>query len=329
MTGLIDRFGRTHRDLRLSLTDKCSLRCRYCMPAEGLPWASAKTVLTASEIERVVRVAVGMGIDHVRLTGGEPLLRADVVEVVNRIAALPKAPEISMTTNGIRLEVLAADLRAAGLHRVNISLDSLDRATFTSLTLRDRHGAVLRGIEAARSAGLSPIKINAVLIRGINDHEAPALLRSALYSGLRLRFIEQMPLDPQHSWDRSVMVTREDILTSLAQAGFSLSPVAGRGPAPAEEFEVDGGPGRVGIVGSVTRPFCDRCDRVRLSADGQFRSCLFALGERDLRAPLRAGASDADLAALMSAEVRGKRSGHLIGEGEFQQPSRPMSAIGG
>ncbi len=234
-----------------------------------------------------------------------------------------------MTTNGIRLETLASDLKAVGLRRVNVSLDSLNRATFKSLTMRDRYGSVLRGIDAAKSAGLSPIKVNAVLLRGINDHEAPAMLRWALDTGLRLRFIEQMPLDPQQSWDRSMMVTREDVLTSLAQAGFSLSPVSGRGAAPAEEFEVNGGPGRVGIVGAVTRPFCSQCDRVRLSADGQFRSCLFSLGERDLRTPLRSGASDTELTALMSDEVRDKLSGHLIGDGEFQQPGRPMSAIGG
>mgnify|MGYP002361393102 FL=1 len=299
------------------------------MPAEGLPWTPTESLLTAPEIERVVRVAVGRGIRSVRLTGGEPLLRADVVEVVDRIASLPQAPEISMTTNGIRLEALAVNLKSAGLQRVNVSLDSLDRDTFASLTLRDRHDDVVRGIEAAKSAGLTPIKVNAVLIRGINDHEAPAMLRWALDIGVRLRFIEQMPLDPQHSWDRSMMVTREDVLTALAQAGFTLSPAVGRGSAPAEEFEVNGGPGRVGIVGAVTRPFCGDCDRVRLSADGQFRSCLFAVGERDLRTPLRAGASDTELSELMTAEVRDKFAGHQIGESQFQQPTRPMSAIGG
>ncbi len=329
MTALTDRFGRTHRDLRLSVTDRCSLRCRYCMPADGLPWAPAASVLTAAEFERLVGIAAGLGIEHVRLTGGEPLLRPDIVEIVERVAALSAKLKVSMTTNGVRLAGLAHELKRAGLCRVNISLDTLDARTFTELTLRNRHVDVLRGIDAALSAGLAPIKINAVLVRGINDHEAPAMLKWALDRGLRLRFIEQMPLDAQHAWDRSMMVTREDILGSLRAAGYSFSPAAGRGSAPAEEFVVDHGPGRVGIVGSVTRPFCADCDRVRLSADGAWRSCLFAAGERDLRGPMRAGASDRDLRALMVAEVRAKLPGHAIGDADFQQPDRPMSAIGG
>lgn len=326
---LTDRHGRKHRDLRLSLTDRCSLRCRYCMPAQGLPWAAAETLLNASELLRLIRISTELGIRHVRLTGGEPLLRPDVVEIVAGIAALPHRPEVSMTTNGIRLAALARELRAAGLTRVNISLDTLNRETFRALTLRDRLDDVLAGVGAAQSAGLSPVKINAVLLRGVNDHEAPALLAWALTNGLRLRFIEQMPLDPQHSWDRSMMVTGEEILRALASAGFYLTPATGRGSAPAEEFLVSGGPDRVGIVGAVTKPFCAACDRVRLTADGQWRSCLFAAGERDLRSPLRGGADDFALAALMLAEVQAKLPGHSIDRKGFRQPQRSMSAIGG
>ncbi len=329
MTPLTDRFGRVHRDLRLSLTDRCSLRCRYCMPAEGLPWTPAAKLLTTGELLQLVGIATELGVREVRLTGGEPLLRPDAAEIVAGIVALPEQPEVSLTTNGLRLAAVADDLVAAGLRRVNVSLDTLDRTTFKKLTLRDRLPDVLAGIAAARAAGLQPIKVNAVLIRGVNDHEAPALLQWALGNGLRLRFIEQMPLDPQHSWDRATMITREEILRSLCEAGYAVTPAAGRGSAPAEEFLVDGGPGRVGIVGSVTKPFCAACDRVRLTADGQWRSCLFAAGERDLRTPLRAGAGRTELAALMSAEVKAKKPGHGLDDPGFLQPDRPMSAIGG
>ena len=326
---LVDTLGRRHRDLRVSLTDRCSLRCRYCMPAEGLDWAPADTLLSTSELLRLIGIATSLGVSAVRLTGGEPLLRPDVSEVIAGIVELPNSPEVSLTTNGLRLPALAEDLAAAGLTRVNISLDTLDAHTFRELTLRDRFADVLEGIHAARAAGLDPVKINAVLLRGMNDHEAPKLLRWALDAGLHLRFIEQMPLDPQHDWDRAVMVTREEILASLATAGYALQPADGRGSAPAEEFLVNGGPATVGIVGSITKPFCGDCDRVRLTADGAWRNCLFARTERDLRTPLRAGAGDAELAGLMFAEVRAKQPGHGVAQPDFEQPDRPMSAIGG
>ncbi len=299
------------------------------MPADGLEWIPTPEVLTLEEITRLVRIATELGVTEVRLTGGEPLIRPDVVEVVRRLAALPTAPHLSLTTNALRLAALAAPLADAGLGRVNISCDTLDAATFGRLTLRDRLHDVLAGIAAAQAAGLTPVKINAVLMRGVNDREAPSLLRWALAEGLSLRFIEQMPLDPQHGWNRAMMVTRAEIIDSLARAGYHLTPVEGRGSAPAEEFAIDGGPATVGIVGSVTNPFCDACDRVRLTADGQWRSCLFATRETDLRTLLRDGATDADLAAAMVGEVALKQRGHGIDEPAFTQPDRPMSAIGG
>ena len=326
---LVDRFGREHRDLRVSLTDRCNLRCTYCMPAEGLEWLPHADLLTAEEITRVVRVATELGITEVRLTGGEPLIRPDVVDIVARITALPLAPDMSVTTNGLRLAALAGPLKDAGLTRVNVSCDTLSPETFAKLTLRNRLDDVMAGIAAARSAGLEPIKVNTVLMRGVNDHEAAPLLRWALAEGVNLRFIEQMPLDPQHGWNRAMMVTRSEILDQLQRAGFRLSAVPGRGSAPAEEFLVDGGPARVGIVGSVTNPFCDACDRVRLTADGHWRSCLFAHEEADLRTLLRAGADDEGLAATMIGEIAVKKRGHGIDDPAFLQPSRPMSAIGG
>ena len=326
---LVDRFGRTHRDLRVSLTDRCNLRCTYCMPAEGLDWTPTPDLLTADEIVRVVRIGTELGITAVRLTGGEPLIRPDVVDIVARLAALPSAPHLSVTTNGLRLATLAAPLAGAGLSRVNISCDTLSPETFQRLTLRDRLHDVMAGIAAARAAGLAPIKINVVLMRGVNDHEAASLLRWALDEGLSLRFIEQMPLDPQHGWSRAMMVTQEEILDSLARAGFHLAALPVRGSAPAEEFAIDGGPATVGIVGSVTKPFCDACDRVRLTADGQWRSCLFAQREADLRTPLRDGCDDDALAATMLGEVVLKQRGHGIDDPAFAQPDRPMSAIGG
>jgi cyclic pyranopterin phosphate synthase len=327
--GLVDRFGRVHRDLRVSLTDRCNLRCTYCMPAEGLAWIPAPDLLCLDEIVRVVRLGTELGITEVRLTGGEPLVRPDVVALVARLAALPWAPHLSITTNGLRLAALAQPLADAGLARVNVSCDTLIRDTFQRLTLRDRLPDVLAGIAAARDAGLTPVKVNAVLVRGVNDHEAAALLGWALAEGVQLRFIEQMPLDPQHGWNRAMMVTRAEILDRLARAGYHLAPLEDRGSAPAEEFAVDGGPATVGIVGSVTNPFCDACDRVRLTADGHWRTCLFAQGEADLRTLLRDGSDDAAVAAVMRGEVAAKQRGHGIDEPAFRQPDRPMSAIGG
>ncbi len=331
MTTLIDSHGRLHRDLRISLTDHCNLRCTYCMPAEGLPWLPKTTLLTREELLQIVRVAVSCGITEVRLTGGEPLLRPDLEELIAGIAAIesPQGPvDISMTTNGIGLDRRAEGLVAAGLDRVNISLDTLDPEVFSRLTRRNRHADVLAGIEAAAAAGLAPLKLNAVLMTGVNDTEAPALLAWALAQGAELRFIEQMPLDAGHTWTREGMVTADQVQALLARK-FELTPLPGRGAAPAERFLVDGGPGTVGIIASVTRPFCGACDRVRLTADGQLRNCLFSATELDLRTPLRDGASTDELAALFARSVGAKLPGHGINDPGFLQPDRPMSAIGG
>ncbi len=328
---LADSFGRVATDLRVSLTDRCNLRCSYCMPAEGLDWLPKPELLTDDELDRLIGVAVQrLGVTEVRFTGGEPLLRRGLVDIVARTAALRPRPEISLTTNGIGLAALAAPLHAAGLDRLNVSLDTLSAETFVTLARRDRLPDVLAGLAAAAAAGLAPVKVNAVLMRGVNDHEAAALVRYCLARGYQLRFIEQMPLDAQHGWRREDMVTADEILTALS-AEFTLTPddPAQRGSAPAEAFLVDGGPDRVGVIGSVTRPFCGACDRVRLTADGQVRNCLFAREESDLRTPLRAGASDDDLVVLWRRAVAAKLPGHGINDPGFLQPARPMSAIGG
>jgi GTP 3',8-cyclase len=328
---LTDSFGRVATDLRVSLTDRCNLRCAYCMPPEGLDWLPGPDLLTDDEVSRLISIAVAhLGITEVRFTGGEPLLRRGLPGIVARTAALSPRPEISLTTNGIGLARLAGALRQAGLDRLNVSLDTLSPETFATLTRRHRLPDVLTGLAAAATAQLTPVKVNAVLIRGINDHEATPLLRFCRDRGYQLRFIEQMPLDAQHGWRRADMVTADEILAALS-ADFSLTPddPADRGSAPAETFLVDGGPDRVGVIGSVTRPFCGTCDRVRLTADGQIRNCLFARDESDLRTPLRAGASDDDLAEIWCRAVTTKLPGHGINDPGFLQPTRPMSAIGG
>ena len=329
MAALVDGFGRVHTDLRVSLTDKCNLRCTYCMPPEGLDWMPSEEMLTDDEVVRVVGIAVrDLGITDVRLTGGEPLLRRGLVDIVRRIAELAPQPKIALTTNGIGLARVAGDLAASGLDRINVSLDTMHRATFVALSRRDRLDDVLAGLDAARAAGLAPVKVNTVLMRGVNEDEALDLLDYCLAHGLQLRFIEQMPLDPQHGWDRDVMVTAEEIVASLSSR-HTLTPVDGRGSAPAELYRIDGGPAVVGVIASVTKPFCAACDRVRLTADGQVRNCLFATEESDLRTPLRAGADDAVIAARIRTAISRKRAGHGIDDPAFLQPVRPMSAIGG
>nr|WP_184728926.1 GTP 3',8-cyclase MoaA [Saccharopolyspora phatthalungensis] len=327
---LVDRFGRVATDLRVSLIDKCNLRCTYCMPAEGLPWLKRAELLDTAEMNRLIRIAVEeLGITTVRFTGGEPLLRQDLVDIIAATAALPSRPKTSLTTNGINLGSFAEPLVRAGLNRVNVSLDTLDREVFKQLTRRDRLDGVLAGLAAAKTMRLEPVKVNAVLMRGINDHEAPGLLGYCIERGYQLRFIEQMPLDAQHDWDREKMITAEEILDRLS-AQFTLSPdVAERGSAPAERWLVDGGPATVGVIASVTRPFCAACDRTRLTADGQLRSCLFSTTETDLRGAMRTGADDAELIRLWQETMWAKAAGHGMDSGEFAQPARPMSAIGG
>ncbi len=328
---LADSFGRIATDLRVSLTDRCNLRCAYCMPPEGLDWLPNADQLTDDEVVRLVRIGVErLGIREVRFTGGEPLLRRGLAGIVARTAELRPRPEISLTTNAIGLARTAGALRAGGLDRINVSLDTLRPETFRKLARRDRLPDVLEGLAAAAEAGLRPVKVNAVLMRDLNDDEAAPLLGYCLEAGYELRFIEQMPLDAQHGWKRAEMVTAEEILAALGRE-FILTPddPRQRGSAPAEAFLVNGGPARVGVIASVTRPFCGTCDRVRLTADGQIRNCLFARAESDLRGPLRAGAGDAELAEAWRRAVAVKLPGHGINDPSFLQPDRPMSAIGG
>ncbi len=328
---LVDRFGRVHRDLRISLTDRCSLRCTYCMPEQGNEWLARSGILTADEIEAVARVAAAAGITTFRLTGGEPLLRTDVVDIVGRLARItgPDGPvEIAMTTNGIRLADLLPQLADAGLQRLNISIDTLDRDRFRELTRRDRLDDVRAGIAAAAASGLRPLKLNAVAMRGVNDDELVGLVEFALAHDAQMRFIEQMPLDAGHTWDRRTMVTRDEILDALA-ARWTLTPVPGRGGAPAERFLLDGGPASVGVIASVTAPFCGDCDRLRLTADGQLRNCLFSIDEYDLLPTLRSGGGEQAVDALLRACVLGKLPGHAIDDPAFLQPARGMNAIGG
>ncbi len=333
MTQLIDTYGRVHRDLRVSLTDRCNLRCNYCLPEEFSDWLPNEKLLTTDELIRVIQVAVNCGITEVRLTGGEPLLRPDIVEIVSQISQLENAPQLSLTTNGIKLSSLAQQLKDAGLSRINVSLDTLRPERFNELTHRDRFDDVQKGLKAAKDSGLAPIKINSVLMPGINDDEAAELLQWALDEGFHLRFIEQMPLDAGGIWNRAQMVTADDIFNKLEKS-FTLTPVGARGSAPAEDFLVNGGPAKVGIIASVTRPFCGDCDRLRLTSDGQIRSCLFARSETDLRSILRDKSISSDelnqrIAKLFGQTVADKLPGHGINNPDFIQPSRPMSAIGG
>ncbi|MFC1414489.1 GTP 3',8-cyclase MoaA [Streptacidiphilus sp. N1-12] len=326
---LTDRFGRVHTDLRVSLTDRCNLRCTYCMPEEGLSWLPKPELLTDDEVVRLVDLGTRrLGIRSVRLTGGEPLLRRGLPGLVARLTALPQAPELSLTTNGIGLARSAAALRQAGLRRVNVSLDTLRPERYAEITRRDRLADVLLGLAAAQAAGLDPVKINAVPVRGVNDDEIADLAGFAAEHGYRVRFIESMPLDAQGAWDRDRMVSADEILAALGER-FTLEPLPRADNAPAEEWRIAGTDSRVGVIASVTRPFCGGCDRVRLTADGQLRNCLFAAEESDLRALLRSGADDDAVEAAWRGSVAGKGPGHAINSAEFRRPDRPMSAIGG
>ncbi|MCZ2821567.1 GTP 3',8-cyclase MoaA [Modestobacter sp. VKM Ac-2977] len=328
--GLVDRHGRTATDLRVSLTDRCNLRCTYCMPPEGLQWLPKVEQLTDDEVVRLVRIGVEhLGIQEVRFTGGEPLLRPGLPGIVAATTALRPRPEVSLTTNAIGLSRMAPALAAAGLDRINVSLDTLDRERFKQITHRDRLPDVLAGMQAARDAGLTPVKVNAVLLRSINEDDAVPLLEYCLEHGYELRFIEQMPLDAHHAWTRGEMVTAEDILARLT-ATHTLTPdVEERGAAPAERWLVDDTGLTVGVIASVTRSFCGACDRTRLTADGQIRNCLFAREESDLRSALRGGADDAEIADRWRIATLSKLPGHGIDDPSFLQPTRPMSAIGG
>jgi GTP 3',8-cyclase len=327
---LIDTFGRVATDLRVSLTDRCNLRCTYCMPAEGLDWLPREQLLRADELTRLLSIAVTrLGITSVRFTGGEPMVAKHLEDVVAATAGLRPRPEITLTTNGIGLDKRAAKLKTAGLDRINVSLDTVDAAHFAHITRRDRLADVLAGLQAAKDAGLDPVKVNAVLdpVTGLDD--AVTLLRFCLDHGYQLRIIEQMPLDAGHEWQRGRAIEADDVLAALRRH-FDLTPdPAPRGSAPAELWQVDGGRGTVGVIASVSHAFCSACDRTRLTADGQVRNCLFAQQETDLRGLMRSGADDDAIEAAWRAAMWAKAAGHGINDPDFVQPDRPMSAIGG
>jgi len=324
---LVDPHGRTVRDLRISVTDRCNLRCRYCMPAEGMDWLARSDLLSFEEIERVARVCVErFGFDGIRLTGGEPTVRAHLPLLVEKLARL--GTDLSLTTNGATLRLLARDLRAAGLRRINISLDSLRPDTFFAVTRRHALDQVLDGIDAAVEAGFSPVKVNCVLLRGVNDGEIVDFATFGRERGVTMRFIEFMPLDADDGWLPTTVVPAAEVIAAIG-AVHPLEPVPGRGSAPAERFRYLDGKGEIGVIGSVTQSFCGSCDRVRLTADGMFRNCLFAVKETDLRSVLRSGGTDDDLAAAVLADVGNKWAGHSIGRVDFIRPDRSMSQIGG
>ena len=326
---LIDTCGRVVRDLRISVTDRCNLRCVYCMPAEGMQWLPKEGLLTFEEITRFSRIALSLGVEAIRLTGGEPTVRADLPELVRMLHALKPDLDLSLTTNGLKLAAMADALRDAGLTRVNVSLDTLSPERFHRIARRDRIREVLEGLDAAKRVGFAPIKINAVLMRGFNEDEAVPLARWAREQGFELRFIEWMPLDAQHTWSRAQLVPASEILGQIS-AEYPLEPAAGEDPsAPATVYRYLDGGGRVGMIASVTRPFCGHCDRIRLTADGQIRTCLFSLHEYDFRTALRRGAPDEEIAELLKTAVWRKEPGHLINSPFFEQPARGMSAIGG
>lgn len=326
---LVDSFGRVATDLRVSVTDRCNFRCRYCMPPEGLPWLPKSEILTYEEIARLTGVLVESGVRSVKITGGEPLVRRDVPTLVREIRALDDDLDISITTNGYLLKEMAESLAEAGLDRATVSCDSLIKHRFAEMTLRDALERVLEGLRAAADHGLTPIKINTVVIRRQNEDEVTEFARLARETGYEVRFIEYMPLDAQDQWSKEGVVPGAEILERIA-AEFPIVPDTDDEPEPATPFKfADGAPGRIGVIPSVTDPFCDTCNRLRLTADGQLRACLFSLEETDLRGPLRDGADDDEIAELARDCVARKWAGHRIGQADFVKPARSMSMIGG
>jgi cyclic pyranopterin phosphate synthase len=323
---LIDSYGRVHRDLRISVTDRCNFRCTYCMPEAGLDWLDRSELLTFEELARLAGLLVHEhGIEAIRLTGGEPTVRAHLPKLVELLAELPV--DLSLTTNGATLRAHAAPLAAAGLRRVNVSLDSLQAERFEALTRRDELHHVLDGIDAALEAGLTPVKLNVVVVRGVNDDEVVDLARFGRERGVTVRFIEFMPLDADGGWAKDQVVSQAEIVEAIGTV-FPLVPV-GRGTEPAERFRYADGAGEIGVIPSVTQPFCGQCDRLRLTADGQLRNCLFSSVDHDLRSVLRSGGSDADLSTAIEGCVAAKAAGHAINEVHFVRPGRSMSQIGG
>ena len=331
---LRDRLGRQIDSLRISVTDRCNFRCSYCMPPEGLEWMPRTELLRFEEIARLVHIAAGLGIRKLRLTGGEPLLRRDLPALVRMLSDIDGIRDIALTTNGVLLHEMAADLARAGLRRVNISLDSLLRERFEQIVRRDALAAVLRGLEAAADCFQEPIKVNTVLMRGVNDAEIPAFARLARDAGHVIRFIEFMPLDADGSWSRGLLVEGNEVMTRIDGSlpdGVRLVPdpdTSANSPSRDYVFS-DGAPGKIGFINSVSEPFCEQCNRIRVTADGKLRTCLFSVTETDLAAELRGGASDREIAAIIRSAVLNKEPGHQIGRPEFVPASRSMSQIGG
>lgn len=330
---LIDRYGRTVRDLRISVTDRCNFRCTYCMPEEGLNWLDRAEVLTFEEIERVARICVErFGVDSLRLTGGEPTVRAHLPKLIEHLATLRledgRKPDIALTTNGATLRNIATELREAGLDRINVSLDSLQRERFLAMTRRDELDNVLAGINEAVATGFDKVKVNTVVERGTNDDEILALATYGRDLGVEVRFIEFMPLDATNEWERQKVVTQNEIVALIGEV-YPLEQIPARGAAPADRWRYLDGKGTVGVIPSVSQPFCGDCDRVRITSDGQFRTCLFATNEFDLRAIMRNGGSDDEMAQLIIDAVATKWAGHQINQVNFIRPNRSMSQIGG
>jgi GTP 3',8-cyclase len=326
---LVDSFGRVHDSLRVSVTDRCNIRCFYCMPEDGAPYAARGEILSFEEIERFARVAVSLGIDKLRVTGGEPLVRTGLPDLIRRLAAIPGLRDLALTTNGVLLVALAGPLHEAGLRRINVHLDTLDRARFLEIARRDELGRVLEGLEAARRLGFE-VKLNAVAVKGLNEPDIAPLARYARENGFEARFIEFMPLDGQALWDRSRVLTADEIAGILSREVAPLAPARDSDPrAPAAEYEYADGGGRVGFIASVSRPFCRNCNRIRLTADGKLRYCLFALEEVDVKGLMRGGAADDEIAALIRRNVAAKWEGHEINSSRFVAPPRPMHSIGG
>jgi cyclic pyranopterin phosphate synthase len=327
---ILDSFGRVHDNLRISVTDRCNIRCFYCMPEDGVRFVDRREILDFEEIERFVRIAAGLGINKVRVTGGEPLVRRDLPVLIKSLASMPGIHDLALTTNGVLLDELAAPLYEAGLRRINVHLDTLDRARFQQITRRDDLDRVLKGIETAKRLGFGPIKINAVAVKNLVEPDVVPLARYARENGFEVRYIEFMPLDSQQLWDRSKVLLADQIIEMLAREIGPLDVIPDADPrAPALEYRFADGIGRVGFIASVSRPFCLNCNRIRLTADGKLRYCLFAIEEDDVKALLRSGAPDDEIAALVRRNIAGKWEGHEINTARFVAPPRPMYSIGG
>ena len=327
---LVDRFGRLHDNLRVSVTDRCNIRCFYCMPAENVQFMDKRELLTFEEIERFVWIAVPLGLRKIRLTGGEPLVRRNLSLLVRKLAAINGIDDIGLTTNGLLLAEQAQELYDAGLRRINVSLDALDPLKFEKITRRQGYEKVIAGIEAAQAAGFDPVKVNAVAVRGLTEEEVVPFGHFARRTGVDVRFIEFMPLDADNAWEREKVLFAHEIVETLEREIMPLVPRPGHDPhAPASEFVFADGLGRIGFIASISRPFCMSCDRFRITADGKLRNCLFSLEETDVKSMLRAGTDDARIADAIRASIAAKKEGHEINTARFIQPARPMYSIGG